>query len=164
VITYRDDADGLTPAQLEGFFVGWPAPPPPAVLLDVLRGSAGVWLALDGERVVGFVTAISDGVLAASLPLLEVLPAFQGRGIGTELVRRMLATLDDLYALDVTCDPDVAGFYERFGLQPAVAMVRRTPTRIPHLTDRAVDQDSSSHAASSSASRSGVRPTPGGAS
>ena len=46
---------------------------------------------------VGFVTAISDGVLSAFIPLLEVLPEWQGPGIGTELVRRILAELEDFY-------------------------------------------------------------------
>ena len=34
----------------------------------------------DAGRVVGFVTAISDGVLSAYIPLLEVLPEYQGAG------------------------------------------------------------------------------------
>ena len=44
---------------------------------------------VDGERsgqVVGFITAISDGVLSAYIPLLEVLPGWRSQGIGGELV------------------------------------------------------------------------------
>jgi ribosomal protein S18 acetylase RimI-like enzyme len=66
--------------------------------------------------VVGFVTAISDGVLSAYIPLLEVLPEYQGRGIGAELVRRLLDRLGGLYMVDLCCDEDVVGFYERLGL------------------------------------------------
>jgi ribosomal protein S18 acetylase RimI-like enzyme len=73
-------------------------------------------LALDGEQIVGFVTAISDGVLSAYVPLLEVLPGYQGRGIGAELVRRLLARLDGLYMVDLCCDEDVVGSYEHLGL------------------------------------------------
>jgi ribosomal protein S18 acetylase RimI-like enzyme len=74
-------------------------------------------LAREPERVVGFVTAISDGVLSAYVPLLEVLPEYQGRGIGTELMRRLLARLEDLYMVDLCCDTDLEPFYRRLGLQ-----------------------------------------------
>ena len=62
-------------------------------------------------------TAISDGVISAYIPLLEVLPEYQGRGIGAELVRRLLAELEGLYTVDLCCDEDVVGFYERFDLK-----------------------------------------------
>ena len=102
MIRYTDALDGLLPEQLTGFFVGWPSPPSSATHLEMLRGSAAVVLAVDDAtgRVVGFINAISDGVLAAFIPLLEVLPAYQGRGIGSELARRMLARLDSLRPCD----------------------------------------------------------------
>jgi len=81
-----------------------------------LRGSSHVVLARDGRRVVGFVTAISDGVLSAYIPLLEVLPDFQGRGVGKELTRRLLAQLDGLYMVDLSCDEELVPFYEALGL------------------------------------------------
>lgn len=58
-------------------------------------------------RVVGFVAAISDGVLTAFLSWLEVLPDYQGRGIGTRLLSRMLTELDHLYSVDLICDPEL---------------------------------------------------------
>jgi len=54
----------------------------------------------ENGRVVGFVTAVSDGVVSAFLPLLEVLPEYQGRGIGSELVRRMLSASRRKYGRD----------------------------------------------------------------
>ncbi len=63
--------------------------------------------------------------MAASIPLVEVLPEYQGRGIGLELVRRLVHALGDLYMVDVTCDPHLQPFYEKAGLQPALAMIRR---------------------------------------
>ena len=119
MIVYDDDVSRIHPEQLEGFFVGWPAKPSPERHLEILRASAHVVLALDDEpgRVVGFVTAISDGVLSAFLPLLEVLPDYQGRGIGSELMRRMLARLEHLYMVDLCCDRDLVPFYERVGMR-----------------------------------------------
>jgi len=101
---------------LRGFFEGWAAPPNPEQHLQILRNSSHVVVARDDDgTVVGFVTALSDGVLAAYIPLLEVLPAHRGRGVGTELVRRLLARFEGLYMADVMCDDDVRPFYERLG-------------------------------------------------
>ena len=136
--------------MLLGFFEGWRRSVSPEEHLELLRRSDHVVLALDGgpdaqaldtdpapdhhaapdaavDRVVGFITAISDGVLAAYIPLLEVLPDYRGRGIGTELARRLLHRLNGLYMVDVMCDCNVQPFYERLGMLPSTGMViRRT--------------------------------------
>jgi ribosomal protein S18 acetylase RimI-like enzyme len=127
MIEYTESPAGITAAQLEGFFVGWPNPPSPATHLRLLAGSDHVVLALDraADRVVGFITAITDGVLTAYIPLLEVLPAYQQQGIGQALTERMLARLGHLYAIDLLCDPDVQPFYARLGLRPATGMLQR---------------------------------------
>jgi ribosomal protein S18 acetylase RimI-like enzyme len=126
-VVYSSDVAAVTAADLTGFFVDWPARPSPDRHLEILRGSDHVVLAREGEdgRIVGFVTAISDGVLSAFIPLLEVLPAFQGRGIGTELVRRMLAELADYYMVDLVCDPALEQFYRRFEMMLLSGMALR---------------------------------------
>lgn len=131
MIAYLDSAEGIATDQLVGFFVGWPHPPAPATHLRLLRSSDFVVLACDDRdgRVVGFITAISDGVLSAYIPLLEVLSAYQRQGIGEELVRRMLAKLDGLYMVDLLCDAELQPFYARFGLHPASGMLRRNYAR-----------------------------------
>jgi ribosomal protein S18 acetylase RimI-like enzyme len=118
-VVYTNDLEGLAAADLEGFFEHWPAAPTPERHLDILRGSDYVVLAREGDRgrVVGFVTAISDGVLSAFIPLLEVLPERRGEGIGTELVRRLLAELEDFYMVDLMCDPELETFYRRFEME-----------------------------------------------
>jgi ribosomal protein S18 acetylase RimI-like enzyme len=117
MIEYAESVGGIEAGQLEGFFVDWPTPPSPERHLELLLGSDHVVLARDGERVVGFVTAISDGVLSAYVPLLEVLPSYQGEGIGSELMRRLLARLEHLYMVDLCCDADLEPFYRRLGLK-----------------------------------------------
>lgn len=126
-IVYTTEVAGVTPEQLEGFFVGWPNPPDAATHLRLLRGSDAVVLARDEEtgNVVGFITAITDKVLAAYIPHLEVLPAWQGQGIGAELVRRMLDHLRDFYMIDLMCDPELQSYYERFGFVRSQGMVFR---------------------------------------
>lgn len=127
MIFYTDDPSGTRPAQLRGFFEGWPDPPSPTMHLRLLRASDAVMLAkeeLDGQ-VVGFATAISDGVLAAYIPLLEVLPSHRRQGIGSELIERLLRKLDHLYMIDLLCDPSNQPFYERLGMRRATGMMIR---------------------------------------
>ena len=59
---------------------------------------------------------------AIGRPLLEVLPERRGEGIGTELVRRLLAELEDLYMVDLMCDPELEPFYRRFEMVPLSGM------------------------------------------
>ena len=130
-IRFQDSLDGIESSQLQGFFVGWPHPPSPETHLRLLSGSDHVVLAIDLDsetgRVVGFVTALTDGVLSGFIPLLEVLPNYQGRGIGQALMTRMLDQLSHLSNVDLLCDPDVVPFYERFVMKPAGGMVLRRP-------------------------------------
>jgi hypothetical protein len=79
VITYRSDVRGINAERLGGFFEGWPSTPTPDTLLRVLGRSSQVALALEGDEVVGFAYAISDGLLAAHVPLLEVRASHRGR-------------------------------------------------------------------------------------
>lgn len=123
---YRDDLRGVDPEDLGGFFVGWPQRPSAREFHRVLQASSFVVLAVQDDQVVGFISANSDG-MNASIPLLEVLPEAQGRGVGSALVTRMLERLAGHYAVDVVCDEELVPFYERFGLVSLSAMVRRSP-------------------------------------
>lgn len=127
MITYTDTLEQITPEMLHGFFQGWKKPHSPEEHLMILKNSDHIVLALDTEaqRVVGFINALTDHLQAAFIPLLEVLPEYQQRGIGSELVRRMLIKLQHLPAIDLTCDPHLQPFYARFGMVPSVGMMIR---------------------------------------
>ena len=131
MITYTSSLAGVTSDHLQGgFFVGWPNSPSPKAHYRILASSDAIVLAQnEGAMVVGFITAISDGISCAYIPHLEVLPDYQGRGIGTELVRRMLAGLQHLYMIDLVCDPALQQFYERMGMRSVVGMVVRNYDR-----------------------------------
>lgn len=131
MIDYRMTPDGVTADMLHGFFVGWPNPPSPETHLRILQHSDAMVLATDAEanRVVGFITAITDHITCAYIPHLEVVPEHQGKGIGTQLVHRMIERLDGLYMVDLLCDPDVQPFYERAGFRRATAMCLRNYDR-----------------------------------
>ena len=131
MIHYQQTLAGITAEKLHGFFEGWPNPPSTETHLKILAGSSHVALALDEEsgNVVGFITAISDGISAAYIPFLEVLPAYRNRGIGRDLVRDMLAQLDAFYMIDLTCDAELIPFYELLGMKESPAMSIRNYAR-----------------------------------
>ena len=124
MVTYSESLEGITASHLRGgFFAGWPNPPSAETHLRILTNSAAVVLALAADgTVAGFITAISDGVSCAYIPHLEVLSAYQGQGIGSELVRRMLAQLHHLYMVDLVCDESLRPFYEHLGMHAFTGM------------------------------------------
>ncbi|RXJ04363.1 GNAT family N-acetyltransferase [Anaerobacillus alkaliphilus] len=124
---YKHSIEGISLEMLKGFFVGWPNPPQPDTHLRLLENSSHVVLAVDEESnsVVGFITAISDGVLSAYIPFLEVLPDYQNRGIGKELVKRMMEQLEDIYMIDLMCDQELQPYYEKLGMIKSTGMVFR---------------------------------------
>ena len=126
-IEYRTSAAGLRWEQLEGFFIGWTVRPSASTLREHLVRSYRCAIAVDtaSDRVVGFASAVSDGVLAAYIPLVEVLPGWHERGIGTELMNVLLDQLKHLYMVDLACEDEVRPFYEKLGMTAATAMIRR---------------------------------------
>jgi ribosomal protein S18 acetylase RimI-like enzyme len=131
MIRYTSDLAGISADHLQGFFEGWINPPSPETHLALLAHSDYVVLARDEENgnVVGFVTAIGDGILSAYIPFLEVLSSYRGQGIGRELMRRMLERLGDFYMVDLLCDPELQPFYARLGMSPAAGMLLRNYDR-----------------------------------
>lgn len=127
MLTYIETIEGITPKQLEGFLAHWYFVPPQDTLLRVLRGSSHILFAMDSERreVLGYITALSDGVACGYISHLEVRPAHRNKGIGTELSRRMLSKLQSLYGIYLGCAPALVQFYERLGFQKMTGMSKR---------------------------------------
>ncbi len=127
MIIYKNSLEGISSDMLNGFFVDWLNSPNLETHLNLLKNSYKVVIALDDSvnRVVGFITAISDGVLSAYIPLLEVLPEYKNAGIGKELVNRMLNELSNIYMIDLCCDDDLVPYYEKFRMTKVNGMVLR---------------------------------------
>lgn len=127
MMIYKHCLNDISSDMLKGFFVDWPNSPNPQTHLKMLKNSSKVVIALDENtnQVVGFITAISDGVLSAYIPFLEVLPEYKNKGIGKKLVKLMLEELDDIYMVDLCCDDELVPYYEKFGMIKSNGMLVR---------------------------------------
>ena len=127
MIVYKNNIVGISAGMLTGFFAGWKEYPSPDKFLLILSNSEHVIIAVDDEKntVVGFIYAVSDKILAAYIPLLEVLEDYRGKGIGSELVKRMMDELKDFYMIDLICDEELESYYSKFGMMKFSAMIKR---------------------------------------
>ena len=116
-ITFTSEINDICVEMLDGFFVGWAKPLTPEQHFNHLTRCAHFIAAIDNGKVVGFISALTDGIGCAFIPLLEVLPEYQKRGIGSKLMQLMLEKLSDINAIDLMCDDSMQEFYERFGMK-----------------------------------------------
>lgn len=71
------------------------------------------------------VITLSDGVLSAYIPLLEVLPEYQAQSIGKKLISKMKEELSHLYMIDLLCDEELLPYYEKQGMTKATGALIR---------------------------------------
>jgi GNAT superfamily N-acetyltransferase len=125
-IEYRDTAD-VDVAQLAHLFrsVGWSArADQPARLAQLLKGSMFIVSAWEDARLVGFASALSNGAWHAYVTSVAVLPSHQRRGIGQEIIRRLMHERDGIQFI-LHADPPVHPFYAKLGYVPAIDMLKR---------------------------------------
>lgn len=86
--------------------------------------------AFDGEKLVGYVDCVSNGVTDAYIQDLMVHPSYQGQGIGTQLMERMICFLKEqrIYMISVIYEEALQPFYKRFGFQEMLCGQMQTYT------------------------------------
>ena len=70
--------------------------------------------AKSGEQLIGFGRALSDGQYQAALYDLAVLPDYQGKGVGSEIIRRIVSELCHCNII-LYASPGREGFYRQHG-------------------------------------------------
>lgn len=127
MIIFTDDIKLLNSEMLQGFFQEWKKPKSSSEHLLILKNSTYFIVAIDSDtnKVVGFITVLSDGIQSAFIPLLEVISTYKKNGIGKKLVEKVLKKFAAIPAIDLTCDPDVQTFYEKCGMIKSVGMIIR---------------------------------------
>ena len=89
----------------------------PAVHEQAFAASHTTVFAWQGEAMIGFGRALSDGVCHAALYDVAVRPAFQGQGIGTRIVAAILAGLPPTCTVILFASPGKEPFYRTLGFR-----------------------------------------------
>ncbi len=86
-------------------------------LAQGFRNSLLVLAAYEGDALLGIVRAVGDGCTIVFIQDILVLPAAQRKGVGTALVKAVLARYPDVRQIELTADstPQAAAFYRSLG-------------------------------------------------
>ena len=91
----------------------------PLMLEQALSRSLAIYVARDGEKIVGLVRLIGDGLSSVFVQDLLVLPSYQRQGIGSSLMKQTLADYKDAYQVQLATDESekTLGFYRSLGFE-----------------------------------------------
>jgi ribosomal protein S18 acetylase RimI-like enzyme len=92
--------------------------------------SVGAW---DGERLIGFVRALTDGLYRAYLEDVIVDADYRGNQVGERMVAEALVALEGIEIISLFCLPERVAFYERNGFKVSrnQVMMHRSATDVP---------------------------------
>ena len=91
----------------------------PQMLSQSLTHSLAIYLARDGEKIVGLVRLIGDGFSSVFVQDLIVLPTYQRQGIGSTLMKQALSDYKDAYQVQLATEETekTLGFYRSLGFE-----------------------------------------------
>ena len=91
----------------------------PQMLEQALSHSLAIYLALDGDAVVGLVRLVGDGFSSVFVQDLIVLPTYQRQGIGSALMKEALGDFKDVYQVQLVTEQTEKnlGFYRSLGFE-----------------------------------------------
>jgi len=86
-------------------------------LEQALQSSWYVVCAYDGDKLVGFGRLVSDGIVHAMIYDMIVDPAYQGQGVGTQILKRLVEYCRAAHIRDIQlfCARGKRPFYEKNG-------------------------------------------------
>ena len=119
-IEYKDIHD-FRQEDLQSLFlsVDWSSGHFPEKLVIALKNFETVFTAWDGDRLVGLICAMDDGIMTAYVHYLLVRPEYQHAGIGKRLVEKIKTAYKDYLRIVLVAYNDEAGFYESCGFEKA---------------------------------------------
>ena len=91
----------------------------PQMLEQALSHSLAIYLALDGDAVLGLVRLVGDGFSSVFVQDLIVLPSYQRQGIGSALMKEALTDYKDAYQVQLVTDQTEKNleFYRSLGFE-----------------------------------------------
>lgn len=115
-IAYRETRDIAADAIVQLYHANkWSSAHKPDLLYKALINSEALVSAWNGSTLIGLGNAISDSALVVYYPHLLVLPEYQGRGIGAELMARLKAKYQGFHQHILVADGKALRFYEKMG-------------------------------------------------
>ena len=120
MITYKDTHD-FTAAELERLFlsVEWSSGHYPDKLAEAMKNFRTVYSAWDGDKLIGMVCAMDDGIMNAYVHYLLVDPEYHGQTIGRTLVEKIKDHYADYLRIAVIAYDAELHFYENCGFSKA---------------------------------------------
>ena len=91
----------------------------PKMLEQSLSHSLVIYLALDGDAVVGLIRLVGDGFSSVFVQDLIVLPSYQRQGIGSSLMKQALEDFKEAYQVQLATEQteENVGFYRSMGFE-----------------------------------------------
>ena len=91
----------------------------PEMLEQALSHSLVIYVALDGDAVVGLIRLVGDGFSSVFVQDLIVLPSYQRQGIGRSLMKEALEDYKDAYQVQLVTEQTEknVGFYRSIGFE-----------------------------------------------
>ena len=91
----------------------------PQMLEQSLTHSLAIYVARDGEKIVGLVRLVGDGFSSVFVQDLIVLPSYQRQGIGSNLMKEAVADYKDAYQIQLTTEQTekTVEFYRSLGFE-----------------------------------------------
>ena len=91
----------------------------PQMLEQALSHSLVIYLAFDGDAVVGLIRLVGDGFSSVFVQDLIVLPTYQRQGIGSDLMKQALEDYKDAYQVQLVTDQTerTLSFYRSMGFE-----------------------------------------------
>ncbi|MDR1464891.1 MAG: GNAT family N-acetyltransferase [Oscillospiraceae bacterium] len=119
-INYKETKKFIA-ADLQELFlsVEWSSGHFPEKLVAAMKTFATVYSAWDGDKLIGLICAMDDGVMTAYVHYLLVNPAYQHQGVGKRLVARMKEKYKDYLRIAVVAYNAELRFYETCGFKKA---------------------------------------------
>lgn len=95
--------------------VNWSSGNYPEKLVIAMENSSSVFSAWDGEKLVGLINILDDGIMTAYAHYLLITPEYQHIGIGENLIKLVADKYKDYLRIILIAYDKEIGFYEHCG-------------------------------------------------